>query len=501
MHGREMMKSSLVPATSVGPTTAQAAWKQAAASFLTSLSFRSLRLRLIAIVLLIDCVAAALTTTVVVLNARTNTRREIASSMRLADALTADTIRLLQFMPASVLLKSIDLHFQSVRHIKISVIDAEGRSVAVPASSSDKILEGADIHDAPEWFTRLVAPPVERNNFPIIAASQRLGTVVITSDPSDEINEAWNYVRALVLTACCLNAAVIFALFLLFGRILKPLTRLVSGLKHLGDKNYAVRLPSTSMTELDIIADHFNQTAEALAGAYQANRSLNLKLLTAQDEERRRTALELHDEVGPCLFTLEASATSIARMSKDRPDLGRLHERALDVVDIVSQIQGINRRLLDRLRPMALGQIPLRDCLIKLLVEFDRTENTPEFEQTIGELQESYGAILDLTIYRCVQEGMFNAIRHAQAQKIILMINQKDMLGRQFVFIRVDDDGIGLRRPFKAGVGLAGMRERVEALSGAFRLESSSCGTTLTVVLATDGGDVPVVVLSEDVIS
>ncbi|MGY4310278.1 two-component system sensor histidine kinase UhpB [Bradyrhizobium sp. USDA 4369] len=495
-----MMKSSMAPVKPGGTTNAQTAWKQAAASFLKPLSFRSLRMRLIAIVLLIDCTAAALTTTVVILNARANTRREIVSSMQLADALTADTIRLLQFMPASVLLKSIDLHFQSVRHIRISVIDAEGRSVAAPAPSSGKILESADIHDAPEWFTRLVAPPVERNNFPIIAASQRLGTVVITSDPSDEINEAWNYVRALVFTAFCLNTAVLIALFLLFGRILEPLTRLVSGLKHLGHRNYAVRLPNTSMTELAIIADHFNQTAEALASAYQANRSLNVKLLTAQDEERRRTALELHDEVGPCLFTLEAGATSIARMSKDRPDLVRLHQRALDVVDIVSQIQGINRRLLDRLRPMALGQIPLRDCLVKLLVEFDRTENTPEFEQTIGELHESYGAILDLTIYRCVQEGMFNAIRHAQAQKIVLMINQKDLLGRQFVFIQVADDGVGLRRPFKPGVGLAGMRERVEALSGAFNLESSSCGTVLTVVLATDGGDVPLVLLSGDTV-
>jgi two-component system sensor histidine kinase UhpB len=353
------------------------------------------------------------------------------------------------------------------------------------------LADDADIHDAPEWFSRLIAPPIERNRFPIVTAGQRVGTVVITSEPSDEINEAWNYVRSLVLTAFYLNAAVLAIVFYLFGRILEPLTRLVFGLKHLEGRNYAVRLPSPSMTELAIIADHFNKTAEALAIAYQANRSLNVKLLTAQDEERRRTALELHDEVGPCLFTLEAGATSIARMSKDRPDLSRLHDRALDIVEIVSKIQGINRRLLDRLRPMALGQIPLKDCLIKLLVEFDGGEDIPELEQTIGDLQESYGAILDLTIYRCVQEGMFNAIRHAQAQKIILTLRQQAVLERQVVFMQVSDDGIGLRQPFKPGVGLAGMRERVEALSGVFRLETSLCGTILTVILATDGGELP----------
>lgn len=472
-------------------------WWAVGASFLRSLSFRSLRIRLIAIVLLIDLAAAALTTTVVVLNARTNTRREIASSMQLADALVSDTIRLLQDMPPSVLLRSIDLHFQSVRHIKISVIDNEGRSVAATASSSDKLADDMDIHDAPEWFAHLIAPPVERNNFPIVTPSQRVGTVVITSEPSDEINEAWNYVRALVLTAFCLNGAVLATLFLLFGRILKPLTRLVSGLKHLEDRNYAVRLPSPSMTELAIITDHFNRAAEALAVAYRANLSLNLKLLTAQDEERRRTALELHDEVGPCLFTLEASATSIARMSNDRPELSRVHDRALNIVEIVSQIQGINRRLLDRLRPMALGQIPLRDCLIKLLVEFESDGDIPELEQTIGNLQESYGSILDLTIYRCVQEGMFNAIRHAQAQKIVLSLFQREALGRQIIVMRVSDDGVGLRQPFKPGVGLAGMRERVEALSGVFKLETSPSGTILTVILAIDGGDVPAAALPE----
>ncbi len=501
MRGSEVTREQLVPAKRNEMTSYHPSWRHASETIMRSLSFRSLRIRLIAIVLLIDCIAAALTTTVVIMNARTNTRREIASSMQLAEALVGDTIRLLRDMPPAILLRSIDLHFQSVRHVKISVIDAEGRSVAALASSSDKVTDDTDIHDAPEWFARLIAPPIERNRFQIVASGQKIGTVVITSEPSDEINEAWNYVRALVLTAFCLNAAVLFALFLLFGRILEPLTRVVSGLKHLEDRNYAVRLPSPSLSELSIIADHFNKTAEALAVAYRSNRSLNVKLLTAQDEERRRTALELHDEVGPCLFTLEAGATSIARMSKDRPELARLHDRALDIIDIVSQIQGINRRLLDRLRPMALGQIPLKDCLIKLIIEFDGTENAPEFEQTIGELQESYGTVIDLTIYRCVQEGMFNAIRHAQAQKIVLTIDQKDALKRQFVFVQLSDDGIGLRRPFKPGVGLAGMRERVEALSGAFNLESSSSGTILTVILAADGGDVPVEAFGGSVVS
>ncbi|WP_204328442.1 hypothetical protein, partial [Stenotrophomonas maltophilia] len=62
------------------------------------------------------------------------------------------------------------------------------------------------------------------------------------------------------------------------------------------------------------IAARFNRVAEALTAARGANRQLNRQLLTAQDDEGRRTALELHDEFGPCLFALEANAASITRL-------------------------------------------------------------------------------------------------------------------------------------------------------------------------------------------
>jgi two-component system, NarL family, sensor histidine kinase UhpB len=475
-------------------------WQHHMVRCLRSVSFRSLRTRLLAMVLLIDCIAAILTTTVVILNARTNTKREIASSMQLAVVLVSDTIRLLEDTPTPVLLKSIDLHFQSVRHIKISVVDSLGRSVAVPASSSGQS-DDADNRDAPEWFSRLIAPPIERNDFPVVLRGQKIGMVTITSEPSDEINEAWNYVRALVTTALYLNMAVLAILFLLFGRILEPVTRIVSGLKQLEDKNYSVRLPRPSMTELALMTDHFNKAAEALAEAHQANRRLNWKLLTAQDEERRRTALELHDEVGPFLFALEANATSVASMTADIGGMSRLRERALEIVEMVSQIQSINRRLLDRLRPMALGKIPLKECLIKLFVDFDGVEKAAKLEQTIGSLQESYGALVDLTIYRCVQEGIFNAIRHAHARRIVLSLGQREVLGRQVVVIRISDDGVGLKQPFQPGVGLTGMRERVEALSGLFEIETSLSGTVLTVVLPADGSEILPAVLSKRLFS
>ena len=387
-------------------------------------SLRSLRTRLVLGVLAIDLAAAVLTGAVIILKARTATKLEIASSMQLAEQVVSDSIRLLQDAPAPLLLKSIDLHFQSIRHVKIEVADAAGRPVLSALNPDARARQ--DAPDAPGWFSFLIAPLVEIKNFPVVIRDQSIGVVTIRSEPSDEISEAWNYAYALIVTTFCLNIIVLGAMFLFFGRVLAPLPRLVAGLKDLETKNYAVRLLRPSLTELATITDHFNKAAEALSAAHDANRNLTRKLLTAQDDERRRMALELHDEAGACLFALEVNATSILNMTKRLADGARVSERAKDVVALVETVQGINRRVLDRLRPMALGQIPLKECLIKLLVDLDGGEGAPAIDYAIGDLSTSYGPLVDLTIYRCVQEGLLNAIRHAHASRIMVALNERD---------------------------------------------------------------------------
>jgi two-component system sensor histidine kinase UhpB len=449
-------------------------------------SLHSLRTRLVLGVLAIDLIAAALTGAVIILKARTATKLEIASSMQLSELVVADSIRLLQDAPAPLVLKSIELHFQSIRHVAIEVTDLAGRPVESSINPNVRARQDSLTPDAPAWFSFLIAPPVETKNFPVIVRGHSIGVVSIRSEPSDEVGEAWSSAYALMVTTFCLNIIVLGALFLFFARVLAPLPRLVAGLKDLEAKNYAVRLSRPSLIELATITDHFNKAAEALSAAHEANRRLTRKLLTAQDDERRRTALELHDEAGACLFALEANATSILKMAKRLPDGARISERAQDVVALVGTVQGINRRVLDRLRPMALGQIPLRDCLIELLLGLDGVDGAPMIDHSIGDLRPSYGPLVDLTIYRCVQEGLLNAIRHAHAKQIAIELDERREAGRSSIAIVIRDDGIGLQRPLRAGVGLSGMRERVEALSGLFEIKASPKGVVLAIALPLD---------------
>ena len=216
-----------------------------------------------------------------------------------------------------------------MRHVRLSVRNAAHLPVAIgPKPDNSEAGRDADRSPAPAWFEALIAPPVERRELPVVANGQRIGSVLITGVADDEIAEAWENFVALTAVGAGLNVAVIALLFLLFGRVLAPLTSLARGLRDLEGRNYKVRLARPDARELGAIADRFNSLAQALDTLRAENNELNRRLITAQDDERRHTALELHDEVGPCLFGLKANAASIATLADERADCGLGRARA-----------------------------------------------------------------------------------------------------------------------------------------------------------------------------
>src|SRR5262249_54065489 len=150
---------------------------------------------------------------------------------------------------------------------------------------------------APAWFQALIAPPIERHVMPVTANGQQIGSVVIVGEPSDEIAEVWENTQALAWIALAVNGVVIAALYGLFGRALAPLTGLVRGLTDLRRRNYTVRLPAPKTPEFVALTAGFNALAQDLEAARAENTRLGHCLITAQDDERKHTALELHDEV------------------------------------------------------------------------------------------------------------------------------------------------------------------------------------------------------------
>ena len=416
---------------------------------------------------------------IAVLRARAQTRVEMAASMHLAEALVGDAAALAhQQLPAEQFLANLPVQLRSIRHVRIAVKNETGLPIrAMPPTDI------APRASAPRWFTELVAPPVEIRNVPVVINGSKVGEVEIVGEPGDEIAEFWQNAAAMAGTIVLLNVAMVGILYVLFGRVLGPLTALAGGLSDLKRHSYDVRIPSPQARELAAITDHFNALASALETARAENLQLNRQLITAQDDERRRTALELHDEVGPCLFGLKANASSIASAAATLAEKDKqvIADRLRDTVAIVDHLQAINRTMLERLRPMALGHVPLKDMLGELVREQERRHARISFSFSAPDIERSYGDSIDLTIYRCLQESLTNAVRHAQAQHITIALHVE---AERRLALTVGDDGCGIHPGKVAGFGMRGMQERVEGLGGRYTIQSEAGnGTCVRVTL------------------
>jgi two-component system sensor histidine kinase UhpB len=453
---------------------------------------RSVRAQTLITFVAIGFTAVLIAGIVTIVQARKSTRVEIAASLRMAEILVGETAELLQRplpqqqLPAEEFLTNLPAQLRFVRHLRVSVRDAAGLPVTGRAADA----RGDERPPAPAWFAALIAPPVVTREVPVVVKGERVGSVLLAGEPADEIAEVWE--NSLDFLAVCLvvGLVAIAVLYVLLGRVLDPLTGLSVGLADLEHRNYRVRLGRPNAPELAAIIDRFNALAEALDAVRGENATLNRRLITAQDDERRRTALELHDEVGPLLFGLKAHAGSIANAAANAASAGpeagsRLRERAGDMLAIVEQLQAVNRSMLNRLRPMALGHVPLGDLLSGIVRERAREHAGIAFHITAGALRPSYGDSIDLTIYRCVQEGLTNAIRHARATTVAVEIGEADdpQDGTRRIDLAVRDDGCGMAGAVQFGRGLLGMQERVHALGGECSLERRDGGTVLRVAI------------------
>jgi two-component system, NarL family, sensor histidine kinase UhpB len=448
---------------------------------------RSVRAQLLIVFVLIDVIAALVAGAVTILQARTSTRVEIAASMELAQLLVREAVGLMrQEVPAEKFLADLTSQLRLVRHVRIVVKDAAGARLPLrpPVAGADSL---RDEH-APAWFTALIAPPVATRDIPVVINGQRIGSVEIVAEPRDEIAEVWTNTVALGAVALAVNVAVIAMLYFLFGRVLDPLTGVARGLADLEQRNYRVRLPRPQARELAAITDRFNALAEALAAVRAENERLNHRLITAQDDERRRTALELHDEVGPSLFGLKANAASIATAAAALPEAAgrKITERVRDILGVVEHLQAINRSMLNRLRPMALGHVPLQEILSELVQERARAHPDIEFSFSADKLMRGYGDSIDLTVYRCVQESLTNVLRHAQAAHVDVKLGEA--ADASSLALVVSDDGRGIEPTTPPGFGISGMQERVQALGGTYKVEGGrGRGTCVRIVIPLPG--------------
>jgi PAS domain S-box-containing protein len=223
--------------------------------------------------------------------------------------------------------------------------------------------------------------------------------------------------------------------------------------------------------------------AEELERLAEERRQMLHRIVRAQEEERERVALELHDGLGQLL-------TSISLFASDLEDeVGEeARARASRVNELIGRAIADSRALVWSLRPPELDRLGLVPALRRLASETSVQDTTVDLHEEIGDIR--LGPESEAVVYRVVQEAVHNAQKHAHASAISILLQRHD---GQLTTL-VEDDGCGFDpsgiSPGR-GLGLIGMRERAELVEGDLVVESArDAGTRvrLMVPIATPGG-------------
>ncbi|MSQ58979.1 MAG: sensor histidine kinase [Betaproteobacteria bacterium] len=222
------------------------------------------------------------------------------------------------------------------------------------------------------------------------------------------------------------------------------------------------------------------EAQQALSDLLAENRLLARKNVLAQEEERRVLARELHDELGQSLNAIKLDAVAIREGVHDTSN--EIHANATAIIEVADHVQETVRGLTRRLRPVALDELGLRDALELYVNQWERrnppTTCTLEASGTLEDL----GELVNITLYRCVQECLTNVTRHARATAVKVLLAQD----QGSVRLVVEDNGSGMDVHAKRhGLGLVGLRERAESLNGSLEVSSApGAGTRITLSLS-----------------
>jgi len=330
--------------------------------------------------------------------------------------------------------------------------------------------------EAPAWFAHLLAPQPAKYTFPL-----RGGVLlVVQAQPSRAVLDAWDDVTRLTAIAAAMFIIVNALAFWSVKRALEPFPVIADGLERIQQGDLAFRLPRLAGNEAHTIGAAFNRMAQAVQDKVLAERKAHdaearleerreMASLADQrvEEERRLIAHELHDEFGQSVTAIRSLALAIASQGGVRDpatgDVARL------ISDEAARLYDAMHGLIPRLAPLSLDTLGLAATLESLVRDWQRRH--PSIALSLRqELSIELGPSITLAIYRVVQEGLINALRHAQASRVDITVR----CDAERIIASVTDDGVGLSTEWArpGHYGLRGLTERVQQLGGTFNIGS-----------------------------
>ena len=324
---------------------------------------------------------------------------------------------------------------------------------------------------APAWFSSLggwlVDPPSDVTR-PISYRSKPHGTLVVTTEKAAVLAAMWKVISGLLGLTALVIGAICLLQFVAISRALRPTKDILAGLDTLARGDLSCRLPSFRLVELQRISDVFNRLAAKLELTTREKTALAAKLVDNQEQERRHLARELHDELAQNLSALTALAASIKATAVT--DCVALVPEATRLAQVSMAIMKSLHTTLRTLRPPEIDDLGLSASLSALANEYERRAGgglqiSLEIDGDLRALQPTAAS----HVYRIVQEGLNNVLKHAGATRARLALGICADGGIQgpWLDLTIEDDGCGANGSNAGnGLGMIGMRERVAALGG-----------------------------------
>ena len=356
----------------------------------------------------------------------------------------------------------------------VLIVDKEGKPMAHTFSQGipRKLLDAHKIaeqkSDAPQVaILSTNEGTVHDILFPIEQGALGYVRIGLNEKAIDKVLHAKIY--QLMITTVIVGAVVVLLMLKLANLITRPLQRVTDMSKNIAEGELPKETPISSTDEIGILASAINHMVTSLKKSELERHDLLQRLITIQEDERKRISRELHDETGQSLTALLLTMRALANQITDASQCSSI----LALREEVSAILYKLRNLAVELRPPSLDELGLTAAMQKYIDEYKERygiEVEFEYDSSLDGLDSQTG----LALYRILQESLTNIIKHADAQRVYVALREQE----KSIELTVKDDGVGLTRDTLANarsenrLGIYGMKERAEILGGKLVLTS-----------------------------
>ena len=428
----------------------------------------SLKFRLLIYINLLLLVAIVIGLSAIILSAKNNVRQEILSTQSLAVFAIENGI---ERNPGNVYFKKQGENLglsklNELRHLKIKFYDENNQIKDQTSSDLSKI------EIPPNWFIYIMeefSTSLPEKKIYVNLVDKKLGYILINPEPLYEYSEIWQQIISGFLAILLFFGLVNTMIFIVFYHTLKPINSIIEGFQKLEDENYKARISKTNIKELDIIGLKFNEMVKKLREGNTKIHKLSQDLINSQEYEKKELARNLHDELGQSLTAIQAEAASIKRNKKEESRILALES----IITISKNMMLSTRELIKKLSLGILEEMGLEIAITDLVNNWSKRYPRKTLNYFYDKRLDNLIPIsFEARIYRIIQEALTNIAKHSNPKNVNISLKLKKNM--KYLEIKIFNDGVKSKLKNTGGIGLLGMVERVNQMSGTINFKKKN---------------------------